>query len=345
MSDPRTGESLRGGALPAELDDDLRALREVTARDLPRLAGSVSHVRTDRAAGATLGGNPLMTIAAWSMRHPWPATGGFAAALVAVLLAVPLSYERTTGQHVSLTLTGTSDVSRVRRIAGELERVLGVRHMAMRTTGAADGAAFTLEVFVAGRSGADTRARAGALAKELTARGYGAVATVTPRRERVSGSVYAYARDVVIRIRTDGKSDEQIAAEISQRLAEAGIANAEVSVSRKDHEQEITIAAPRGSDANAPGGPCNIDVELTQDGRSPRDGMLLQSLRRAPGGGPAFHMGLVDSDGRTATVDVPNPGALSDSALAAEIMAQLRRAGFDLRVQVTNGKPEIQPKQ
>ena len=282
-----------------------------------------------------------MLFAHWSTRHPWPAAAGFAAALVVVLLAVPISYVRTTGQDVALTLTGTGDPAQSQRIAGELERALGVRYVAVKPA----GAGFRLEAFATGRPVADVQARARALAKELTARGYGAVASVTPRRERVSGSVYAYARDIVVRVRADGKSDAQVAAEIRQQLADAGIGKPEVSVVRKDGRQEVTITAHPGSDVVPPGGPCNIDVELTQDGKPSRDAMLLRSLRRAPGGGPAFHMGLVGPDGRTTIVHVPNPGALGDSGLAAEINAQLRAAGLDLRMKVTNGKPEIVPKE
>ena len=331
------------GSLPPEAGEDLRALREVTTREAPGLAESVSKLRSREAARGE--GNPVVTIATWSRRHPWPAAVAVAAVLVAVLSAVPISYERVTGQDVSLALTRTSDASRVQHIAAELERVLGARFVAVKNTQSSGGTLYTLDALVTGRSGADVRARADAFAKALVARGYGATAMVTPHREHVSGSVYAYARDVAVRVRTDGKSDTQVADEIRRQLADAGIESPEVTVSRKDGGQEITIATPRGAAAMAPGGPCAIDVELTQDGKPSPDAMLLRSLRRAPGGGPAFHMGFVGQDGRTAVVDVPNPGMLTDSALAEEINAQLHRAGVDQRVRVTNGKPEFVPRE
>ena len=179
-----------------------------------------------------------MSIASTFTRRPWLATAGLIVLIAAAMLVVPVSYDRTVGHDVALTLTGVKDLSRARDIARELEAVLGVKHVTVQAAQDA-GASLTFDAFVPVRSGVDPGARARAFAKELEQRGYAAAAVSTPKRERVAGSVYAYAKDLVIQVSTDGKSAAQIEAEIRQRLADAGITNTSVSVTdsgnRKGH--------------------------------------------------------------------------------------------------------------
>ena len=49
----------------------------------------------------------------------------------------------------------------------------------------------------------------------------------------------------------------------------------------------------------------------------------------------------VTNAGKTASVDIPSSEALSDAALASAIERQLREAGLDLKVTVTNGRIAI----
>ena len=58
-------------------------------------------------------------------------------------------------------------------------------------------------------------------------------------------------------------------------------------------------------------------------------------------GAVSLHLDI-DASGRTVGVDVPNPDGMSDADLAAAIEAQLRQAGVDLVVKVTNGRIDIE---
>ena len=51
----------------------------------------------------------------------------------------------------------------------------------------------------------------------------------------------------------------------------------------------------------------------------------------------------VNANGKSATVTVPGSDTLSDAALADAITTQLRQAGIDARVTVTNGNISIEP--
>src|SRR3989442_15025780 len=98
------------------MDTDLEALRRESARDLPSIE---SIVRTASSRPRTWEEHVMATFGVVT-RRPWTSTA-LAGALAAIaLLIVPFSYERTTGQTVSLTLSGDRlDPDHVRSIALE----------------------------------------------------------------------------------------------------------------------------------------------------------------------------------------------------------------------------------
>ena len=194
------------------------------------------------------------------------------------------------------------------------------------------------------RSGVDPGARARAFAKELEQRGYAAAAVSTPKREHVAGSVYAYAKDLVIQVSTDGKSAAQIEAEIRQRLADAGITNTSVSVTDSGDQRKVMIQAHHEGDGSA-SEPGNLELQLTKNGQPLPTGaglgVKIRKVRTADG--VALHL-EVTAQGKSAAVDVPRSDALTDLALAAEIESQLHNAGLDLKVEITNGEVQIHEK-
>jgi hypothetical protein len=262
------------------------------------------------------------------------------------MLVIPVSYERTTGHDVRLSLSGGQlAMSGVGEVARGLKAALGADQVRMEAQLDDGVPRFELSAFVPAGSRTNVAAVAQAYAHGLEEKGYQASAEVSARKERVSGSVYAYARDRVIRISTDGKSAAQLESEIRQRLAESGVPNAEVSVTDfGENGRKITINADQMAEGD---GSARIEegfpeVELTRDGQPLQGkGLAVRVKKEATGAGTALSLEINDS-GRTVTVRVPNADAMSDAALAAEIETQLEQAGFDLKVQVNGGQVQIE---
>ena len=340
MTEIRPDASSQGGLVAPQFEDDLRALGETTSVRIPDLEHSVTAVQSRRRHAVQRWREYLMPITNTFTRRPWLTTAGIAAAAVLALTVVPISYQRTTGTDVALTVAGVNDLSRSEGIANEMKTVLGAQQIAIKAEMADAGAALTLSAFVPASSGVNAAARANALAKELNARGYAAHVVATPHVERVSGNVYAFAKDLVIRVETDGKSASQIEAEIRQRLADNGITNTQVSVTDTGKERKVTIEAQRFGEPGA-SEPGKVSLELMKNGQSTiGDGVSVEVKKiRSPDG---VTMNLeVTSKGQTTSVTVPHADTMSDAALAAEITSQLRAAGQNLDVRVSNGQIEI----
>ncbi len=339
MSDLERDSSARRGRSP--WDEDLDALRETSARDLPTLGNSMSRTRS-RSIAATHWKEHLMSVVESPKGRPWIVTAGIATLIALVALVVPISYERTTGHDVSLVLGDLRDVASAAGIAQEMKSALGSEQVSVSSTVSTHGSNVTLQGFVPARSGMNAAARAQALAKELNARGFTASATTTPRRERVSGSVYAYARDLSIRVETEGKTAAQIEDEIRQQLAAAGVTNTTVSVTDEGKARQVMIKAENhgqpGEDV-----PRDLTVELTKNGAAmpAGDGTRVEMRRMKTPDGTTL-TAIVTSKVRTATVTVPHVDQMSDAALADRVRSILRDAGLDLDVQVTDGHLQIQ---
>ena len=278
--------------------------------------------------------------------RPWVAIAAVAAVVVAALV-IPISYERITAHRVSLALAGVTDPAQTRAIATELKSALHAETVAARMEIENGAPILTLETSVPVASRVDADAVAQAFAKNLRERGYRATATVEPVRERVSGSVYAYAQDLVIRVSTDGKTSAQIEAEIRQRFADAGIPDAKVSVTDEGpNQRKVTLEVERQKDGTSTdAGPAPIRLELTKDGQMlGGNGTAVEIKKIRTAAGTALHLD-VHKDGKTTAVDVPNVDTMSDAAIKAAIETQLRAAGFgNVEVTVTGGKVEVQLK-
>lgn len=338
----------------AGVRQDLEALKSATGRSLPALPHVVARARSQSRADSP--GNwkeNLMSTAMSVKQRPWLAMAGVAAVLALVLLAVPISYERTTGQEVRLTLSGASlDPAGVATIAKELKTALRASGVtaAMESNDGAQSLTFTANV--PGSSLARAQAVAQTFATSLGAKGYQVTASARSIRERVSTSVYAYARDQVIQISLDDKSAPELEAEIRQRLVEAGIPDAVVSVSdemvngkpaqkvRVEMKRDHSVSSPEEAARLHEAGP---EIVFTKDGQPVAgQGTTVRVAKKNMHGSITTSI-EVQSNGRTFNTEIPNSEGLSDAALGSAIEDQLRQAGLNARVTVTNGQIDIQP--
>jgi hypothetical protein len=322
----------------AEMATDLEALRRESARNLPSIE---SIVRTATRRPRTWE-EYLMATFGFLRRRPWVSTA-LAGALAAIaLLVVPFSYERITGQKIALTLSSPNlDAARIRQIAGQFKDVTHANGVIVEANAMNGATRYVLSSTIPGRSAAAMSARA--LAAELSKRGYDASVEVTPVRERVMGSMVAYAMDRVIQISVDDKSAAALESEIRQRLTEAGIPNASVSVEDVPGGQKVKIEATRqnvgepgtGNEEPMP------ELQLTKGG-VPLDqhGFTVRAEKRKSPDGTTLTLRVQD-EGKSATIEVPHAETLSDAALASQVENQLRAAGIEATVTATNGKVEI----
>jgi hypothetical protein len=199
---------------------------------------------------------------------------------------------------------------------------------------------------VPSRDGARARAIVAAFERTLRKAGYETVSEITPVRERVSGSVYAAAADI-IRVSTDGRSEAEIETEVRNALAAAGFPEAEVRVQQDGDKTELEITSERTGDAATETEPMP-EVILTKGGQDPT-GEEMQRLRVKvqnvqPETGAPHVVVEVELGDRSATADVEHPAAMGDPALAAEIESQLARRGLNVRVEVVGGKVRVEPR-
>jgi hypothetical protein len=302
------------GEAGREIARDLEALGVVTSRDIPGIHDTASAV-ADRAAHLTREGW-LMKGMRFMKARPWMTTAAATAALAAVLLVVPVSYQRTVGHDVTLSLAGTLDHDTMKKIAGELKTSIGADKVRMSLMDGTDGPVIELSVASPSRSGREVRARAAAFAKALESRGIHATAEVAARREKVSTNMYAYAMDQVVELRIDraGRSPAEIEADIRSQLEAAGIENPSVSVTQEGDQTKIQIEA-HDQDA-ADGGEREFRINLAGDGTAPMGAKLHQfEVHRTPG--------------------------MSDADVKADIERQMREAGVEGTVTVEDGKVEV----
>jgi hypothetical protein len=295
------------------LHEDLRALRAASLRDLPTLEQTARLSREMR-AGHQPGGF-LMSSFRFLRTRPWPATALAAAAIAAALLLIPVSYQKTVGHDVTLTVAAPGlDVGQIQKIAAEFKTALHAASLSVRQE---DGGGPVLTARVPGRSDAALRRVADAFSRELTARGIAASARITPRTERVLGNVYAFARDNIIEIRvsSEGKTPEQVEADIRSQLEAAGIENPTVEYRREGNQTtlkvEMTRTAADGADTTCP------EVRVSVDGHEPgpNDHRCEVRVRRTPG--------------------------MTDADVIADVQNQLQAQGIDAEVTMENGKIQI----
>lgn len=331
-------------------DRDLAALRKVTARDIPELETTIQDIRR---RGLESGARPwtpwrnLMALLHSVRTRPVAATALVAALVVVVGMIVPVSYERVVGQDVDLTLAGKElGPQEISAVAKEFKAAMGASAVAVEATADEAGPRFVLRASLPKRSAGDVRRSTAEFTRTLAATGCAASVQVTPRRERVRYPAAAYALDQIISISVDGKSAAALEAEIRDRLAQAGVPNAYVSVTdRPGGGREVRMAVERTRDADSPAGSVEPvpQVVLTKDGApiTGGEGQSVKIQKRKMDGATSLVM-EVASNGSSAKLEVPNVDGMSDAQLAETLNSQLRQAGLDLTVTVTGGKISVE---
>jgi len=282
--------------------------------------------------------------------HPrFAVLAGVALAALAFLV-VPFSYERVVGQEVTLTLAGdnlTPDVAR--GIAHELGGSFEHATVNVASQIGEDGRRFILVARIPGEESGSAAVVSEAFAHTLREKGYQVEANVTPVKEKTSGSLYAMAFDNTIRVSVDGKTADELETEIATRLAEAGVPNAQVAVTREgDDCMKIEIQAEaQGEEGMTDSHP---QLVLTSDGQDLGGACMkgetadcdVRLMKKVDEAGDHLTVEVTRS-GQTGSATVDNPSSLSDAELAAAVQQQLAAQGFsDLSVSAQNGRLEIQ---
>lgn len=327
-----------------EIARDARALVSETSRDLPAVHETVRRAQEraiDRAR------SPRMAAIRFFGDRPVLSTA-FAVALgLFVVFGLPIPYEKTVGHDVALTLAGAGvDAARAAGVAREMGTLLGAESVRVEAEAGGDaGTTYRLVASVPERSGTAARRAADAFAGTLTAAGIDARAAVTPRTEHVSGTMYAFAADRIVRVAMDGKSASQIEAEIRSGLAAAGFGDAEVSVTDEADGRRVKVELQQEG-----GGEVDLEASvpqlvLTEGGEvCCSDGQGCSVQVRHVKGDDAGDRVIVDvtKNGRTATAEIANAAGMSDFDLRAALQAELDRAGVDVRVDVVGGEIRVQ---
>lgn len=254
--------------------------------------------------------------------RPWLATALGTAAVALVLLFVPVSYDRLIGSELTLRL-GSAEVapSALREIASELRTRLGAQQIRVDAD-AQNGTTLTAQIPDAswrrvGRLAID-------YARGLAGRGIQASPRVRPRFEQAHGNVYAAIGSLVeVRVRTEGKSDQEIAAEIQGQLSAAGLVDATVDVNRQDGRTEIRVEAQKtatGEESDADGAGCP-EFRITLDGQEP---------------------GAPEIQTEKCEVRVQRTEGMSDQQVIDDVKQQLQEQGVsDAEVYYEDGKLRI----
>jgi hypothetical protein len=299
---PRTPSSQEGDPIAHDLD----ALRAVTARDLPSLATTARRIeaRADSREGI------FMTTVEKLARRPLRATAAIAATIAIALLFIPIPYERTAGQDVSITIAG--DVGANLAAAGELRPITDafrtatgveqIRVMARETT--------TLAARLPDRSRSEATAIARTFTRELAAKGLPATYEVSPWREKVSGNVYAQAsaRWREIRVETKGRSDGEIEKDVTAQLERMGFTSSEVTFKRDAGQNELRMHAEGQSGGE------KIETHVVRKGDGGREEAVSVALP------DFFHL-----------------KGMSDEQIKAEIERELKARGIENPTVIVKG--------
>ncbi len=275
---------------------------------------------------------------------PRLAAAAGAVAVAAALLLIPVSYQRTVGQRVTLDLSGPDLTPAVAgQVAREFKSALGVEAVRLQAEAGDAGTVFTLAADVPAGTGVSAGGVAAAFAGTLTGKGYTVSTDLEPLKRKVSGSVYAMVRDNVIRVEADGKTDAELESEIAARLSEAGVPNAQVTVNRESPDRmEVQVQAEsQGEPGTGPA--VEPEIQITTGGEVPdeqsRVAVGVRRLRDEAG----EHLSLdVTAGDRSASVTVDDPASMTDAELAAALHDGLAARGLgDLSVSVQDGRVSV----
>ena len=354
--DAREAGEERPGMGDAELDEriaqDLGALRSVRAQDLPSLHETIRSAQTLRPdPGLEPNGirRILMQALGFTRTRPLVAAATVAVVLVVASMVIPISYDKVTGHDVALTLAGGDlPMEQVASVAKDMKARLGAGSVSVEAEAGNAGMSFVLRATASDRSRSEIAEATSGLVHELAAKGIGASVNLAPHKERVRYPVAAYAWDQIIQISVDGKSAAQLENEIRQRLAEAGVPDAQVSVSDVSNggrNVDLRIERIRTNDDPAAPAERMPQLVLTKDGAPLSGGNAVQVKvqKRKTQDGAITLVADIAAHGKNATVEIPNVQNMSDMELQNALSTKFRENGLNLNVTVTNGKISVEP--
>ncbi|HEU4532600.1 MAG TPA: hypothetical protein VFS00_00735 [Polyangiaceae bacterium] len=147
---------------------------------------------------------------------------------------------------------------------------------------------------------------------EQVARASGAAVSVTPLSERAWGTVYAMAREAALQIHVEleGKTDEQVEAELDAQLRAGGYEPSAIEVERQGDEARVGFEAEDG------------------------EGRRVKIMRRSKGASSVdVELGGID--------DRREPG-MSDEQLREKIVRQFEAQGLEADVSVDGDQVKVQ---
>jgi len=247
------------------IGSDLKAFSEQSKRDLPTIDQTAQRL-WKRNLRRSEEGFTMKVLHSLKSHPAMSAVLGIAVVAV-VLLAIPISYTRTTGYRATLEISDATGVD-IETVAGEFAKALDTENV--KLAAGPRGARISAEVPV--RSAGTLEGIASGFAQALTERGVTATAEVEPVTERVTGNVYAMAANgiVEIRVNSEGLTDEEIEDEIRTQLEAAGFEACLVDVETGDGQTRIEIGIEQSMEDGADGA-CT-PVRISIDGLEPPPG-------------------------------------------------------------------------
>jgi hypothetical protein len=267
------GDKKRRRVDSERIGSDLNALGEQSKLNLPTIEQTAERLWKHNQRRSEEGS--LMKVLHSLKGHPAMATLLCIAIVAAVLLAVPISYTKTTGYRATLEIANATGVD-IDAVASEFAKVLDAEGVMVRT--GAGGATISADLPV--RAAATLKGMATGFADILSRRGVPAAAGIKRLTERVTGNVYAMAANGIIEIRvnSEGKTDEEIEDEIRTQIEAAGLEACLVDVETGDGEKRIEIGLQQTVEDGAAGSP--TPVKITIDGMEPPPTGEFEEVRR-----------------------------------------------------------------
>ncbi len=256
--------------------------------------------------------------------RPLFTTSLLSAGVALLLVLIPISYDKTVGHEVTVTLSGTDlTASDAGEVGNTLAESIGSNDLRIYPAGrGADGEkSYKFVASVRSRTKGRIGRIASAFAADLTARGYGTSVSISPLVERVSSNVYAagFNRVISLDIVAEGRSDEEVMADIREQLSAAGCGD-DVDVSfRRDGNATILTVQKSGFNGDCSDLDCDDLMDVRIDGER------------------------IDSDhARIVKICGEGNEDMSDSELEDLIRAQIEAQGIDADITVTDGKCRIE---
>jgi hypothetical protein len=240
---------------------DFRALSQRSKRNLPTIDQTAQNLWKHNVHRSEEGS--LMKVLHSLRGHPAMTAVLGIAIVAAVLLAVPISYTKTTGYRATLEISDATGID-IEAVAGEFGKAMNTEDVMVKAGMA--GASIFADLPV--RPAGILEGIASGFARALTERGIPATAGIEPVTERVTGNVYAMAANeiVEIRINSEGMTDEEIEDEIRSELEAAGLEACLVDVETGDGEKRIEVGIECSPEEAADG--CK-SVRICIDGMEP----------------------------------------------------------------------------